>query len=195
MEKKSLHYEQRLAATLLLTHFSYFEAFVKDVILEMIEFHGGANQFQGRIERRTKAFLAPHIPDVAGLKRRLQDSENPGWKERYRKYSAKLAATGFRFPGDLLAAYGVRKIILKVKRLRAVDIPELLIDALRMNLPSTQIDKYREIRTVRNNIAHGKPPHLTINKSIQMNKELRTLAIMITTHLTENFFVIEKYAP
>src|SRR5450755_2758192 len=69
--KTEAGYEHRLAAYLLLTHFSFFESFVFDIIKEMIDFHGGAESFVKRSEKRTRQFISPHPPDIAKLKRKL----------------------------------------------------------------------------------------------------------------------------
>jgi hypothetical protein len=188
-------YEKKLAAYTLLTHFSFFESFVADVILEMIDFHGGADQFTKRIEAKMKRFMAPHPPDVAKLKRKLQDSETPAKHEKYRKYARQLAGYGFRFPGELLAAYGVRTLTARIQRLKAVEIPDLLVHALQLDLSDAERNEFHRIRKIRNRIAHGQPSTLSMTDSMKMNKALRQLAIRISDHLLENYFVIEKYSP
>ena len=94
------HYEQHLASYVLLTHFSFFESFVEDLIKEMIAFHGGESEFISRIENRVGRFLTRQAPDKTKLKRKLQDSDKPEWRDRYRKFSQQLDEGGFRFPGD-----------------------------------------------------------------------------------------------
>jgi RiboL-PSP-HEPN len=189
------HYEQHLASYVLLTHFSFFESFVEDLIKEMIAFHGGASEFISRIEKRVGKFLARQAPDKTKLKRRLQDSDKPEWKDRYRKFSHELDKDGFRFPGELLAAYGVRNLVVKMKNLKAVQIPDVLVEALRVDLPKTEIEKYHEVREIRNAIAHGDPVTLTMRQAVEMTAALRGLAIKIASHTAENFFLIEKYIP
>ena len=188
-------YEHSLAAYLLLAHFSFFGSFVLDIIMEMIDFHGGAKEFVNRNERRAKQFVAPHRADIAKLKRKLQDSEKASWRDRYRSYARKLAGEGFRFPGELFAPYGLRTFMLKVKRMKAHEIPSILVDALRVDLSESEIKRYDDIREIRNSIAHGQPTSLTMREVVEMNKFLRGLAVKISEHFSENLFVIEKYAP
>lgn len=188
-------YEQRLAAYLLLTHFSFFESFVFDIITEMIEFQGGPANFVSRNERRAKQFIGPQPPHIAKLKRKLQDSEKASWQDRYRSYARKLADEGFRFPGELFGPYGLKSFMLKVKKMKAYEIPSVLVDALRVDLSAAEIEKYHKIREIRNTIAHGQATTLSMKDAVGMNKSLRELAIKISDHFTENFFVIEKYAP
>ncbi|HEY4903929.1 MAG TPA: HEPN domain-containing protein [Candidatus Sulfotelmatobacter sp.] len=188
-------YEQRLASYLLLTHFSFFEAFVSDIIDEMIEFHGGPENFLSRNESRAKQFMAPNPPHIAKLKRKLQDSEKASWRDRYRSYARKLAGEGFRFPGELFGPFGLKNFIAKVKKMKAWEIPSVLVDALRLELSDAEIEAYHKTRQIRNAIAHGDTVSLSMRDAVGMNKSLRELAIKISDHFTENFFVIEKYAP
>jgi hypothetical protein len=188
-------YEKRLAAYLLLTHFSFFESFVFDIINEMMDFQGGAEAFASRNERRAKQFIGPHPAYIAKLKRKLQDSEKASWRDRYRTYARKLADEGFRFPGELFGPYGLKSFVVKVKKMKAHEIPSVLVDALRVDLSEAEIEEYHNIREIRNAIAHGDAPIVSMKDAVGMNKSLRELAIKISDHFTENFFVIEKYAP
>jgi RiboL-PSP-HEPN len=188
-------YEHRLAAYLLLAHFSFFESFIFDIIAEMVDFHGGAEAFTSRNERRAKQFIGPHPAHIAKLKRKLQDSEKASWRDRYHSYARKLADEGFRFPGELFGPYGLKSFVSKVKRMKAHEIPSVLVDALRVGLSAPEIEEYHRIREIRNSIAHGQATSLSMREVVGMNKWLRELAIKISDHFTENFFVIEKYAP
>jgi len=160
----------------------------------MIDFQGGSD-FIARTAARSKRYMAPHVTKIAKLKRKLQDSEKSSWRDRYRKYGRLLADERYRFPGELLAAYGVRHLVSKLSKLKAHEIPDLLVDGLLMDLTKSEMKKYHEIREMRNAIAHGSPLNLSIRKVVNMNIALRNLAIKIADHFTENFFVIEKYAP
>jgi len=193
--KTEAKYEQYLASYVLLAHFSFFEAFVEDLIEEMIRFHGGEKNFIARIENRLRRFATRQSPEVLKMKRKLQDAEKSKWRDSYRKYSRSLDNVGFRFPGELLAAYGVRSLILKMKKLKAFEIPDVLVEALLVDLSEAEINKYHEIRDIRNGVAHGDPVTLTMRQAVEMNGVLRDLAQKISSHLAEHFFVIEKYVP
>jgi len=193
--KTEAHYERYLASYVLLAHFSFFESFVENLAKEMIAFHGGEEKFVARIENRIKRLMTRQSPQVVTMKRKLQDTEKPKWRDRYRKYSRDLELEGFRFPGELLAAYGVRSVISKIKNLKAVHIPEVLVGAFRVDLSDAEIEKYDEIREIRNGIAHGDPIVLTMKQAVVMNGVLRNLAVRISSHIAEHFFVIEKYVP
>ncbi len=193
--KTEVKYEQYLASYVLLAHFSFFESFVENLIKEMFTFHGGEKQFVARIENRVKRFVTRQSSQVIEMKRKLQESEKSKWRDRYRKYSRDLDNEGFRFPGELLSAYGVQSLILKMKNLKAIHIPEVLIGAFQVDLSEVEIRKYHKIRNIRNGIAHGDPVILTVRAAVKMNGSLRDLALKLSSHLAEHFFVIEKYVP
>jgi hypothetical protein len=187
-------YEQQLSSYLLITHFSFFESFVSDVISGMIDFHGGSDEFVSRNEARTRSFMAHSCDEVKKIKRKLQDFDKGSWRDRYRKYSRLLMQENYHFPGELFSAFGVRNLVSKLRKLKAHEIPALLKDAMLIELTSTEVAKYHKIRELRNSIAHGTVTSLTMRDVVEMNKFLRELAIKIADHLTEHFFVIEKYA-
>lgn len=188
-------YKKDLASFLLISHFSFFEAYVIDAVKEMIDFHGGQDDFVRRTESRDKKFMSSVPPSVLKDKRALQDSPKPSKVEKYKKHSKQLVNAGYRFPSELLSAYGVRMLIQKVNNLRAVGIPELLTDGLHMSLSSTQIQRFHAIRDKRNEIAHGTSVNLALREVKRMNNDLDKLAVALDHHLVEHYFVIEKYAP
>jgi hypothetical protein len=57
-------YEQRLATYVLLSTFSFFEAYVKDALLEMLAFHGGQAAFAHHAALREAAFIASLPPGI-----------------------------------------------------------------------------------------------------------------------------------
>jgi hypothetical protein len=193
--KTEANYEQYLASYVLLAHFSFFESFVENLVEEMVAFHGGEDKFVDRVKRRIKRFLTMQSPQLVKTKRKLQDTERAKYRDSYRKYSQDLEREGFRFPADLLAAYGVRSLIVKMKNLQAVQIPDLLVDAFQVDLSKAEVDKYHQIRSIRNSVAHGEPIILTMKEAVVMNGTLRELAVRISSHISEHFFVIERYFP
>jgi hypothetical protein len=195
--KTEKQYEQNLASYVLLAHFSFFESLVDNLIKEMFEVHGGEEKFAARIQNRTRRFLVKQSAQGLKAKRKLQDKENPRWRDSYRKHSRDLDEQGFRFPGELLAAYGVRTLIsnLKKRNLKAVHIPEILVHAFQVGLSAAEIEKYHEIRDIRNDIAHGNPIVLTMKQAVTWNAALRDIALKASSHIAEHFFVIEKYVP
>lgn len=59
----------------------------------------------------------------------------------------------------------------------------------------TEIDKYHQVRSARNAVAHRDPITLTMRQAVEMNCSSRDLAVKIASYMTDNFFVIEKYIP
>jgi hypothetical protein len=57
------------------------------------------------------------------------------------------------------------------------------------------VEQFNKIREERNNVAHGSAGALDMRKVTAMSIFLRKLAFTTADHLSEHFFVIEKYAP
>ena len=188
-------YESQLASYLLLSAFSFFEAFVGDIIDELISFHGGTDDFLGRSESRTRRFMAPHALAISELKQKLRGAEIPKLRDKYRKFSRLLGDQGYRFPGELFAPFGLRTLIAKSKNLKAFEIPTILGEALQLKLSPSEIQTFEAIREMRNSIAHGEPRKLTMREAVRMATDLRRLATKTALHLNENFFLVERYAP
>ena len=193
VQKRAVNYKLKLARYLLLSSFSFFEAYVKDGILEMVEFHGGSDQFIKTAERRALSFVEISDENIHDFKRKLQEPEKLSKSLKYKKFSKNLTATDYKFPSELLASYGVRLLIQKVNNLKSVDIPVLLEHGLHLKIDSK---RFNQIRDARNKIAHGKTNEINISfqDAMEMNQDLRNFAIEIDKHLIDNFFVIEKYA-
>ncbi|HZW95146.1 MAG TPA: HEPN domain-containing protein [Candidatus Eremiobacteraceae bacterium] len=188
-------YEQLLATYLLIAQFSFFEACISDSIKELIDFHGGEKDFVERAARKTKRFMAPIDQKLAKDKRKLQTTEKPNASNAYWTSARALAEKGFRFPGELFSSYGLKTLIMKQRKLKAHEIPSILVDALQLDLSLDEIQRLEEIREIRNHIAHGNPPQLTMRDVVGMNKFLREIAVKLADHLSEHYLLIEKYAP
>jgi hypothetical protein len=191
--KTTQGYESKVANYLWLSQFSFFEAFVSDIIDELFAFHGGIDEFVRRARDRERAWTDGLPPKFKPAKRKLQDSAKPAWADRYRKYARELATQGYRFPGDLFSAYGLVMLSKQLKRLKAHEIPDFVISAFRVDVPQTTVDLYNEYRETRNSIAHGNPPPLTVHDVVKMHSLLRDFAQAIQDRLLQDYFVIEKY--
>jgi hypothetical protein len=188
-------YEQELASYVLLSSFSFFEAFVSGAIEELIAFHGGAATFQKRGAKRLHQRLTiDHKPFRATIAK-LRTTEKGNAMDRYRTASQALASKNFRFPGELLANYGIKSLIEDTAKLKAVHIPDLLQSAFGVPLTPKDAEQFHKIREERNNVAHGSAGALDMRKVTAMSIFLRKLAVKTADHLSGHFFVIEKYAP
>jgi hypothetical protein len=188
-------YEQELASYVLLSSFSFFEAFVSGAIEEFIAFHGGADRFQKRVAKRLHERLTiDHKPLQAEIAK-LRTPEKGSNLDRYRTVSKDLSTKNFRFPGELLASHGIKSLVEDLKRLKAVHIPDLLQSAFAVPITANEVEKFHKIREERNNVAHGNAGTLDMRKVTEMGLFLRKLAVKIADHLSEHFFVIERFAP
>jgi hypothetical protein len=185
-------YQPQLAAHIALSSFSFFEAFIKDAVLEMLAWHGGAAGWKTRVDAFTRTLPA----EMLAHKRKLQETPKKGHAHRYRKHSKALNAAGFKYPSSLLSSYAAALLEERVSRdaLRASEIPDLLIKGLHMAEADVNPSRFGEIRAKRNQIAHGKAGPLTLAAALKIAKELHTLAAKVDFHLREHFFVIEEYS-
>ena len=188
-------YERLLSAYLLIAQYSFFEAYVSDSIQELIDFQGGEKVFVERAVRRNRKFLDPVEKKLVKDKRKLQTTEKANATSAYWTSARALSEKGFRFPGELFSSYGLKTLILKQKRLKAHEIPSILADALQMDLSAEEIEKLDDIRKIRNQIAHGNSPQLTMREVVSMNIFLREIAVKLADHLSEHYLIIERYAP
>ena len=189
-------YQESLARMIVVTLFSYFEAYVTGLLTEIVDFHGGAKTFQATADKRAKAFVANTSQTIIDSKRKLQEPVKRAKLESYKKYSAVLVKQGFRFPSELLAPYGVRNLIRKAKPKgsKAFEIPDLLRDALCFPLSAKDDARLTSIRETRNEIAHGKAGTITLTEALTIGKDLRDIAAKADKHAVEHFFVLEAFA-
>jgi hypothetical protein len=188
-------YEQQLASYLLLSNFSFFEAFVVGAVEELIEFHGGADTFRNRGAKRLHERLTIDHKPLRGTILKLREPEKANARDRYRTASQKLATKNFRFPGELLASYGIRSLIEDIDKLKAFQIPDLLRSAFGVPLSDEDSREFHRVRDKRNKVAHGNAGAVNMRKVTEMSLFLRELAVMTAEHLSAHFFVIERFAP
>jgi len=176
--------------------FSYFEAYVKTLLSEIVDFHGGPISFQATADKRAKLFLKTPSKAIVDSKRKLQEPAKKKNRALYEKHSALLVKSGFRFPSELLAPYGVRNLIQKAKPKgsKAYELQVLIGEALCFPLSPNEATRLDGIRTIRNDIAHGKPGVISLSDAINITKDLRALSVKIDAHAVEHFFVLETYA-
>jgi hypothetical protein len=189
-------YQNPLARSTVLTLWSFFEAYVKALLMEIIDFHGGPATFQANADRRAKSFVANSSSQILDAKRKLQEPAKKAKKGSYEKHSKTLVTLGFRFPSELLAPYGVKTLIQRAKPQgsKAYQIPELLRDALCFPLGDADVARIEGIRETRNDIAHGSHVTLTLKQALEIGKDLRDVAAKVDRHATEHFFILEAFA-
>ncbi len=192
----AVDYGQDLAHVVVLSVFSQFEAYVRGALVEIYDRQGGANAFLSLATKQAERYwnTAPSI--VSEAKNKLLDSHDQRKADKYRKYSRTLVEAGFSFPPDLLSVYGAKQLLRKVKpnAFRAGEIPDLLSDALLLKVTSTERSMYSDIKELRNLVAHGNRPKLTVHEAIKKTTALRKWASKIDQHIADHFLVLARYA-
>ena len=187
-------YQEEIARSTLITIFSYFEAYIKDALKEIVDFHGGKKDFTKLSLKRTTKFISALDADMRRYKRKLQDKPARSKVEKYRKYGTLLEGKGFKFPTELFAHFGVCQLLPKLdekKGMRAWEIPTILEDCLLFPITPTERDDFEAIRSLRNKIGHGRPQTVALKKSLHYASLLHTLAAKVDRHITEHFLVIQ----
>jgi hypothetical protein len=192
-------YDAELARLVVLATFSYFEAYVKGVLGEIFELQGGAPQFIAHATKRVTRNWGAPSPEIAGAKGKLQKPDNKSRAERARKFTRILEKEGYRFPSEILAVYGAKQLQLRIdpksrQEVKAAGIPDLLSDALLLQVTKAQRQLFDELRMLRNDIAHGALPSVTVQDAIKTTTALRKWAVRIDEYVVQHFFVLEKYA-
>lgn len=194
MSERVLAYQDELARTTLITAFSYFEAYVKDVLAEIVEFHGGKEPFLSLARERSSRFLSEPPPNLLEYKRKLQDNPEPAKWEKYQKFGRLLDEKGFRFPTDLMSSFGAQFLIQKLsknKGMRAWEIPGILSECLLMNVDKEDLEMFEDARSLRNAIGHGRPPKIELKKALRISSQLHGFAAKVDRHVIEHFLVIQ----
>lgn len=188
------NYKFNMSKFILLSNFSFFEAYVIDAINEMIIFHQGFDSFAGEAKTRLANSLNPTNSDLLKDRAKLQDSYKPDKNLKYIKHTSNLKKLGYKFPSEYFSPFGIMALEERLGKLRSVEIPDILVDAL--NFPLSENDKceFHKIRDIRNKIAHGSCKELGFKHAMNYNKFLRELAVRIDKFLVENYFVIERFA-
>jgi hypothetical protein len=199
-------YKNSLGKYTLLSTFSFFESFIKDVVVELLDFHGGQDIFVTTLHKRHKNFLATQTQAIVDTKKKLQEPIKKKNKQRYRKFIDQIETeTKYRHPSELLATYGLKSFIEIVtgNSFRSALIPDLLEFAFGMDL-TEKINKHPDLvdynlretfdimRNIRNNIGHGNGNTIGFEKVMDLIRFLRHLAVKTENHLITHFFVLER---
>jgi len=192
-------YDRQLSHLIVLSVFSYFEAYTRGAFQEVFDLQGGEAAFVTLARKRATRHWKSSTPDVAEAKRKLQTPERKGKVDKYRKYGRFLADRNFAFPPELFAAYGALQLARKLQSggrgaLRAHEIPDVVAEALLLDVSTADRHAYDDVRQLRNKIAHGGAPNLTVHQAIKKTTFLRQWAGRIDQHIGEHFLVLAKHA-
>jgi len=187
---KSKEYDSDLGKAVLLSNFSYFEAYVMDAIREIFEFHGGGDAMIEATRSRSDKSINSTDEEVEECKKKLQDSLC-GEKK---KYSRLLRKNNYRFPSELLSSYGLVKLRDDLENFSSVAVPELLANGLRFDMSEKQVREFHRIRNIRNSIAHGNVKEFAMHDAVKCSSFLQDMAGHIDRHIVNNYFVTEDFS-
>lgn len=193
LKEYAKNYKVNLSKYVLLSNFSYFEAYITNSIQEIFEFHGGYKAMVKASQTRSNKHIDSDDEKVVDARRRLQDSFDKKNEQKYRKYTQILKKQNYKFPSELLSSYGVIKLNEELKSLRSEGIPAILSNGLNFSISKKEISEFHRIRDFRNGIAHGKLKDFTMPTAMECNRFLRNLSVRIDNHIVTNFFIIEKF--
>lgn len=181
------NYQSKLATYLYFSTFSYFEAFIMDISIELTE---GVQKLDKEKYLRDFQQNQDNISDMAKLDKEF----DPRKIDRYKKYSAKLKAQGY-IASKKLIFFSILDIYNgKIEKLKAYEIPIFLEKTLLFKMTKEEVDTFQSIRNNRNSIGHGaKHFNPNLNDVISANKFFKSLSDRIDKHVTFYFFNIKNY--
>lgn len=207
LKELSKHYKVNLSKYLIISSFSFFEAYFKSVLEELIDFQGGTDKFIETISDRHKTIIAQNNnEELKKHKRKLQEPFKKKNIKKYELHSNKLMrSTEFKMPSELFSTLGIKYLfeLVSSDRFRSVMIPELLEKGLLLDLgekinkssslrEKTLKETFDSMRDLRNRISHGDNPNIDFSKAMDYIRFLRFLSVKIDKHLIENFFILEN---
>ena len=198
-------YKKNLGKYLMLSAFSYFEAYIKDVACEVIDFHAipqttvtdTTSQSSVDWSMRTRTRLTNMIDsesldaDVVDATRKLRAPFEQHMSQRYERSYQVLSTAGYPLPSSLLTPFAIAKLRSSIDNLRAVDIPELMTAAFLFDLSDEEIREFGNWRTLRNGIAHGQVTQVDLTEALAVGRFFKSLAKRFDQHLVKLFFLQE----
>lgn len=207
LRELSKHYKDNLSKYVLISAFSFFESYFRDVVKEMHDFHGGIDRLIQNVQGRQKLLLASQTADMQKKKTALKTKYKKVRWQKYKNVIEELEKqVSYRNPSELFSAFGIKAFFETVMSngFKSVMIPDLLETGLGLDL-SDKINKHADLvdknlretfdimRDLRNSIGHGKANVIGFDKVMDLIRFLRFFAVKVDTHLVDNYFVIEQY--
>ncbi|MBV4469923.1 HEPN domain-containing protein [Pseudomonas siliginis] len=185
-------YRKNLGKLMFINSFSYFEAYFKSLIAEVLEFHGGKDAFVDRAKKRQHQHLVfAEGTDTKKSANKLREYAKPSKSFKYIKYTNKIEHTDFRFPSELFAAFGIFELGTNYSDLKASQIPHVAQLCFGVDLTESEVESFSSYRNLRNSVAHGQTLTIDFNEANAANSFLRSLALKIDKHVVKHFLVIE----
>lgn len=188
LTKFTRDYRKQLARYTLLSVFSFFESFVSEIIREIVDFHGGRENYLSRLRQARAESSKLDSKEIRRSIVILGKEQNPKHRERTRKYLGILKSTEVVAPDNMFAYYGLKRILEEVDgHFTASRIPNILAEGIGFEMTEAEILKFQEIRTKRNSVAHGDIFELSLKNVSDYNDFLRKLAIRINRYVVRNY--------
>lgn len=185
-------YRKQLGKYILLSSFSFFESYIQNLILEVIEYHGGKDYLLdynwGKIQ------TAASNQTIQQKSNGLREYKKGGNLDKYRKINKELLGSSFLFPSDYFSFIGIQKLIsLSIDDgFKSVQIPKIIEENFFLKLDDAEVDKFHSIRDTRNKIAHGDSSvEVNLSEATRNNKFLRNLAVKVDKQVVRCYFVID----
>lgn len=193
LRQKADGYKEKLSRYILISNFSFFESYVKDVIDEMVAFHGGPEQFAQSAMTRASTINSAGTQELDEACRKLRGQRNPKNKQRSENATKELKEMGYVFPTDRFSSYGISAFLRSFGNMFAKDIPSILKDGLHMPLQDDEVLQFHNIRDARNTIAHGNSIAVDLTKVTEMCRFLRNIALRLDQHILRHYMISESY--
>ena len=189
------NYKPHLSSYFMLSMFSFFEAYVKNLLDELYKFHGGEKNWLERIKRNIsnsrKMVLLKNLIKKEG---KLKEYFRKDKKGNYIQSIKELKKNGYYFPTDKFSFYGVSQAIKKTPKLEASELLSFLNKVFGINFTDNEKKDFEKARQTRNDIAHGRRKRLSLRQSRNLSIILTKLATKIDEFIVPDYFVIE-YIP
>lgn len=179
-------YKDKLATYLFLSSFAFFENYLGSVLKEVLNLS---------VTIPEKTFLNNSLTNNTDTKPKkiLRSNFDQRHLQRYEKYSRELDANDYIHPDNLISIIAVENLIKSINDLKANQIPDFLINSFKMDISEADKTTFGTYRQLRNDIAHGDNPTVTMRKVKEANKFLRKFATQIDEFLIEHFVKISNY--
>ncbi|SHJ98136.1 hypothetical protein SAMN04488028_102366 [Reichenbachiella agariperforans] len=180
-------YQSKLSSYLYFSLFSYFEAFISDLVMEIID----------AIERLNTEQYFDNLKVNSDLKKNIKTLNkdfDPRKIDRYKKFSTQLNSRGYKPPEDLLLSTMLTLLKNKNGDLKANEIPDFLKKTFHFELSEDDNQTFHNLRANRNSIGHGdRNFNPSLKSVIDTNKFLKGLSAKIDEHISLHFKAIKNY--
>lgn len=186
------NYKPHLSSYFLLSIFSFFEAYVKNLLDELYAFHGGEKKWLERIREdisHSKNSLARKglIKSEGKLKEYFRKDK----RGNYISSIKLLKENNYYFPTNKFSLYGVSRAIKRTPKLKASELLGFLEEVFGVILNEKEKKDFEKANDIRNNIAHGRRKILSLRKARNLSFMLRKLATNIDKSIVHDYFIIE----